>query len=445
MKDEFDLPIFSDALKQLDQAVKYVSLEKDTVDRLRNPKEIHIVSIPLRRDDGSLSIFRGYRVQHDDTCGPTKGGIRFHPDTNLDEVQSLAFWMTMKCAVVGLPFGGGKGGIRINPKELSQLELEKLSRGYVRALSDVIGPERDIPAPDVYTNPTIMGWMADEYSIISRKQQPGVITGKPISLGGSLGRGDATARGGFYILESLKDKLKIAKKQPTVAIQGYGNAGYHFACLAKAAGYKIVAISDSKGGVYNPEGIDPEAQYAYKMKHKMLEVHQTMPKEREITNQELLELEVDILVPSALENQITSSNADKIKAKVILELANGPITFDADNTLFQKGITVIPDILANAGGVTVSYFEWVQNRTGDYWPLEKVHTRLNNLISSEAAKIFDLKEEKNCSMRTAAYVKALERVGSAIEAKGSQNLFSTDTEETKISTQSTSTQQTALV
>lgn len=427
-----EMPLFSNAMQQLDRALEFSKLHCDTVALLRYPKAAHIVSIPVRMDDGSLKIFKGYRVQYNDLLGPAKGGIRFHPDVNLDEVQSLSFWMMIKCAVVGIPFGGGKGGVRVNPKQLSKLELERLSRGYINAIADVIGPERDIPAPDVYTNQTVMGWMSDQYHIISRRHCPDVITGKPIALGGSLGRNDATGRGGFYVLQALRQKLGITKPTPTIAIQGFGNAGYHFARLAHAAGYRIVAVSDSKGGIFSPEGFDPES--LYKIKHETNDLRAVYCEgsvcedvaHKKISNEELLELDVDILVPAALENQITSGNVAAIKAGVVLELANGPTSYDADQELFRRGIKVLPDVLANAGGVTVSYFEWVQNRAGYYWSEELVHERLEAIMSRSAHEVFDASVKFASTFRTAAYVVAVQRVGEALESTGTQDYFSGD-------------------
>lgn len=429
MNEETELTLFDNALKQLDEALQHVALEQDTIALLRVPQGVFSFALPLRRDDGSLTVLKGYRVQYNNFRGPCKGGIRYHPAVNLDEVQALAFWMTIKTAVVGLPFGGGKGGVRVDPKTLSKLELERLSRAYVNAFADVIGPDRDIPAPDVYTNAMIMGWMSDQYNIIKRVHSPAVITGKPLALGGSLGRDDATGRGGFYVLQALREKLPIPKKSPTIAIQGYGNAGYHFSKLAAAAGYTVVAVSDSKGGVYKEDGLDPESLYIGKAQRKQLEavyckgsVCEVVPHSK-ISNEELLELDVDILVPAALENQITDSNANNIKARVILELANGPTSFAADEILNKKGVVVLPDILANAGGVTVSYFEWVQNRQGYYWTLDEVHSRLNEIMSRSAQEVFATAEKQGCSVRTAAYVVAIQRLGESIEAMGTQTFF----------------------
>lgn len=426
-----EMPLFQNAIRQLDEALKYVRLEEDTVALLKYPKAVHSFAIPVRMDDGSLRMFKAYRVQYNDVRGPAKGGIRYHPDVNLDEVQSLAFWMAIKCAVVGVPFGGGKGGVRINPKEMSRLELERLSRGYINAVADVIGPDRDIPAPDVYTNSTIMGWMSDQYNIIKRRHLPAVITGKPLELGGSVGRDEATGRGGFYTLQSLKESLGV---QPgaTIAIQGFGNAGYHFARLAADAGYKIVAVSDSRGGIYKPDGLDPKSVYKVKYETNKLEAVYCegsvceVVEHQKITNEELLELDVDVLVPAALEGQITSKNADRIKAQVVLELANGPTSFEADTKLFSKGKVVVPDILANAGGVTVSYFEWVQNRAGYYWPVDKVHEELQQIMTRSSEEIDAKRKELSCNMRTAAYAIAIGRIGEAVEAHGTHSYFSED-------------------
>jgi glutamate dehydrogenase (NADP+) len=343
---------------------------------------------------------------------------------NLDEVKSLAFWMTFKCAVVGLPYGGGKGGVTVNPKALSLLETERLSRGYMKAIADFIGPNVDIPAPDVYTNSMIMGWMVDEYSDIQRAYTPSIITGKPIALGGSLGREDATGRGGFYSLDTLKRRLGLGDKPLRIAVQGYGNVGYHFARLAAEAGHKIVAVSDSKGAIYKEDGLDPVSVNKVKQESRELKaaycegsVCEIIDHES-ITNEELLELDVDVLVPAALEGVLTKENADRIKARCVVELANGPTTTEADEILYKKNIPVLPDILANAGGVTVSYFEWVQNRAGYYWPEEKVHARLKTLIEKASHEVMDIQEEHKVDLRTCAYVSALKRINEAVRAKG---------------------------
>lgn len=426
------MPIFSSAMQQFERTLEFVELENDTKALLKHPRNVYSFAIPVRMDDGSLKLFKGYRVQYDNSRGPTKGGIRFHPQVNLDEVQSLAFWMAIKCAVVGVPFGGGKGGVCVNPKELSQLELERLSRGYVNAIAEVIGPDRDIPAPDVYTNAMIMGWMSDQYDIINRKALPGVITGKPIEMGGSLGRSDATGRGGFNVLSALRERLNITKPNPTIAVQGFGNAGYHFSRLAAEAGYKIVAVSDSRGGIYKADGLDVNSINQFKQETKKLEavycegsVCEIVEHEK-LTNAELLELDVDILVPAALENQITEENANRIKAPILLELANGPTTYDADRILFEAGKIVVPDVLANAGGVTVSYFEWVQNRAGYYWEEAEVQVKLNEIMSRSAIAVDEVRRDRECSMRTAAYILGTQRIGDAIETKGTFEYFRRD-------------------
>jgi glutamate dehydrogenase (NADP+) len=397
---------------------------------MEQPKEILEVAVPVRMDDGSLEIFKGFRVHYNDVLGPTKGGIRYHPDVSLDEVKSLAFWMTFKCAVVGIPFGGAKGGIIVDPKKLSKKELERLSRGYIRGIYDFIGPDLDIPAPDVYTNEMIMGWMTDEYSKIARKLTPAVITGKPVNLGGSLGRDDATARGAYYVINEYVKKLKLEPKKLKVAVQGFGNAGYHIVRLLKEDGYNIVALSDSKGGIFTKNGtLDPDSVLKLKEEQGKLEgvycegTVCNIVEHEKITNDELLELDVDILIPSAIENQITKENADKIKAKIVCEIANGPTTPEADTVLFKKGITVIPDILANAGGVTVSYFEWVQNKAGYYWTREDVAERLKEIMVKAYKEVDSVTENKKIDMRTAAYVVASNKIIKGIDAKGTSRYF----------------------
>ncbi|MCH7990145.1 MAG: Glu/Leu/Phe/Val dehydrogenase, partial [Planctomycetes bacterium] len=351
--------IFDDALRRLDRAFEYADIDQEAVERLKHPKQILEVSIPVRMDDGTLRIFTGYRVRHDDTRGPTKGGIRYHPDVNLAEVKALAFWMTFKCAVVGLPFGGAKGGITVNPKELSRMELERLTRGFTEQIADFIGPETDVPAPDVYTNAMIMGWIMDEYSKIHRRRTPGVVTGKPIPLGGSLGREDATGRGAYYCIKELEHKHGWNPEDMRVAVQGFGNAGQHVLRLLHADGYRVVAVSDSRGGIYNEDGFDiPSLIHVKNESRKLQAVYCDgsvceAVKSDTITNAQLLELDVDLLIPAALENQITIKNAKRIRAPVIIEVANGPITSEADKILNDNKKLIVPDILANAGGVTV--------------------------------------------------------------------------------------------
>lgn len=421
--------LFADASRRLERALKYVSLSEDTIERLKHPKSSLIVSIPVRMDDGSLRIFQGYRVRYDNTRGPSKGGVRYHPEVSLDEVQSLAFWMTFKCAVLNLPFGGAKGGITLNPKELSKLELERLSRGYVDAIADFIGPDVDIPAPDVYTNPMIMGWMMDQYNIIKRQLSPAVVTGKPVTIGGSLGRDTATAMGAFFVVQTLLPKFELNPQDTTVAVQGFGNAGAEIAELLWKVGYKVVAVSDSQGGIYAKQGLDIPSIRGFKNSNKGIKALYCEGSvcniiEHEIlTNEQLLALDVDVLVPAALENQITEANVNDVKAKFIFEVANGPIDSAADLVLEARGIQVIPDILVNAGGVTVSYFEWVQNRSGLYWTLEEVNQRLNHKMVEETEAIWRKSQELSVSMRTAAYVYGLNRLGEAMNAKGTRDYY----------------------
>ncbi len=421
--------LFEDASQKLEKALKYSAMSEDAIERLKYPKSSVNVSIPVRMDDGSLKVFQGYRVRYDDTRGPTKGGIRYYPTVSMDEVQSLAFWMTFKCAALGLPFGGAKGGITLNPKELSKFELERLSRSYIDALADFIGPDLDIPAPDVYTNPMIMGWMMDQYSMIHRRITPAVVTGKPISMGGSLGRDAATAMGAFNVMEALLPKFNIVRSNTTVAVQGFGNAGANIAEMLFQAGYKVVALGDSQGAIYSKDGLDVPSVRQFKESTRRVKAVYcegsvcNLVDHEEISNEALLELDVDILIPAALENQITEANAADIKAKFIFEVANGPVNFAGDEILNQKGIHVFPDILVNAGGVTVSYFEWVQNRMGFYWTLDEVNSRLKQKMVEESERIWTLSQEKEISLRTAAYVHALNRLGEAVSARGTKAYF----------------------
>ncbi len=402
------------AQQQVDAAAKLLQLPEHVTNLLKHPKRVLSVSFPVKMDDGSVKVFQGFRAQHNDAVGPTKGGIRFHPGVTLDEVKALSMWMSFKCGVVGLPYGGGKGGVICDPHDYSKIEVERISRAFMEAISDIVGPDKDIPAPDVYTTPQIMGWMMDEYSRLKRTYSPGVITGKPLIIGGSKGRNEATAQGCVYtILAALEDR-GLPAENATVAIQGFGNAGRIAARLLSEAGCKIVAVSDSKCGIYDANGLNIEEVGKLKDTASLSDYGQS----HVISNQELLELEVDILVPAALENVITASNAEEIKAKIIAEAANGPTTPEADKVLFKKGVTVIPDILANAGGVTVSYFEWVQNLQHFYWSEAEVLDRLktNMIISYEAVR--DMAAEYKTDFRTAAYMISIKRIASAMEARG---------------------------
>ena len=407
---------FQIAQAQLDKAAKVLKLDSGIHAVLREPmREIHI-SIPVRMDDGKVKVFKGFRVQYNDARGPCKGGIRFHPEETIDTVRALAAWMTWKCAAVDIPLGGGKGGVICNPKEMSEGELERLSRAYIDHLWQMIGPEQDIPAPDVYTNPQIMAWMMDEYSKLRGYYSPGVITGKPIPLGGSLGRGDATARVGAYTLREAAKHLKINLNQATVAIQGYGNAGYYAAVLmTEMFGSKVVAVSDSKGGIYQPLGLDANAVLEHKQKTGSVI---NFPGSEPVSNEDLLELKVDILLPSALENVITGKNAERIKAKIVGELANGPTTPEADEILYKNKVFVIPDFLCNAGGVTVSYFEWVQNLYNYYWEEEEVHQKLDKKMTRAFQEVLAASLKHKIDMRTAAYVVAVSRVAEAMKLRG---------------------------
>ncbi len=411
-----ELNPFKIAQEQLDKAAKIMKLDPAVHQILREPMRILEVTIPVKMDDGSVKVFKGFRVQYNDARGPTKGGIRFHPQETLDTVKALAAWMTWKTSVVDLPYGGAKGGVICNPKEMSEAELERLSRGYIRAIGRFIGPEKDIPAPDVYTTPQIMAWMMDEYSKIVGYNTPGVITGKPLEVGGSLGRGDATAKGGMYVLREAAKKIKLDLKKATVAVQGYGNAGqYAHKLVTEMFGSKVVAVSDSKGGIYSEKGLDYDKVLAYKEKTGSVI---NFPGAKNITNEELLELNVDVLIPAALENQITEKNANNIKAKIVLELANGPTTPEADEILYKKGILDIPDFLANAGGVTVSYFEWVQNINGYYWTEEEVYQRLDQKMTKAFWDVTETMEKYKVEPRTAAYIVSVDRVAKAVKIRG---------------------------
>lgn len=406
------------AHKQLDTAANYLHLDKRIHAILREPKRVVEVSIPVHMDDGSIQIFKGYRAQHCDAVGPTKGGIRFHQNVSLDEVKALSIWMTFKCGVVGLPYGGAKGGVIVDPQKLSAGELERLSRGYIRAIAPFVGADKDIPAPDVNTNGQIMAWMSDEYNEIKGHSEPGMLTGKPISVGGSLGRTAATGRGVMITAQEVAKELGIDITKAKVVVQGFGNVGSNAArLLAQEAGAKVIAVSDVYGGIYREDGLDLAAVDEAVRKYGTVT---KTPGVKTISNEELLELPCDILVPAALENQITVDNAADIKAKVVVEAANGPTTPDADKILRDRHIVVVPDILANSGGVTVSYFEWVQNLSNFYWSEEEVNTRLKNMMVKAFHEVWDMYQEHQADvdMRTAAYMVSIKRVADAIKAKG---------------------------
>jgi len=408
--------LFEMAQAQLDGAASILNLEPGIHAILREPmRELHIY-IPVKMDDGQTRVFKGFRVQHNNACGPFKGGIRFHPEETIYVVKALATWMTWKCAVVDIPLGGGKGGVVCNPKEMSSGELERLSRGYIDAIWEFIGPDRDIPAPDVYTNPQIMGWMMDEYSKLKGQCTPGVITGKPLAVGGSLGRGDATARGGVYTIIEAASHLGVDLSSATVAIQGYGNAGSNAALiLYDTLGSKIVAISDSKGGIHNKQGLDPHRILQHKIETGSVI---NFPQAENISNAELLEVGVDILCPAGLETVITETNAGNVKAKIVAELANGPTTLEADGILFSNGVFVIPDFLCNAGGVTVSYFEWVQNLNRYYWDESEIHQRLGKIMKKAFQAVLAESLERKINMRLAAYIVAVTHVAETMRLRG---------------------------
>jgi glutamate dehydrogenase (NAD(P)+) len=404
------------AQQQLDTAAEKLGLEPAIHEFLRWPmKEIRVI-LPIKMDDGSSRIFHGYRVQYNTARGPAKGGLRWHPDETIDTVRALAAWMSWKTSVVDLPLGGGKGGITCNPKELSETEKERLARAYIRAIWQNIGVAQDVPAPDVYTTPQIMAWMMDEYETILGKHHPCVITGKPLSIGGSAGRSDATSRGGVYVTREAAKRLNIDLNGQTMAIQGFGNAGQYAALLGnEILGLNLIAASDSKGGVYNEKGIDPEALVKYKLQTGTL---QGFPETEAITNEELLELEVTVLFPSALEQVITERNVDNIKCKISCELANGPCTPEADDILHQNNVFVIPDFLANAGGVTVSYFEQVQNTYNYYWELDEIYNKLDIKMTHAFQKVYEMSQQEKVNMRQAAYLVSVVRVAEACRLRG---------------------------
>ena len=403
------------AQQQFDLAAEKLGLDAGMRAVLRQPRRELTVHFPVHMDDGSVRVFTGYRVQHNLGRGPAKGGIRYHQDVSIDEVKALAMWMTWKCAVVGIPYGGGKGGVIVDPKQLSMRELEALTRRFFTEIELLVGPEKDIPAPDVNTNAQIMAWMMDTYSMHAGYTVPGVVTGKPISLGGSEGRNEATARGTVFCIVEAARHLGVELKKAKVAVQGFGNAGSIAAQLIVAEGSTVVAVSDSTGGIHNPNGLDVEKVINWKKEHGTV---QGFPGATDITNAEVLEVECEILIPAALENQITAANADRIQARLIAEAANGPTTPEADQILWKKSKFMIPDILCNAGGVTVSYFEWVQDLNRDHWSEDVVNAKLKEIMVKAFTSVLAIARREQCDMRTAAYLLAVERVADAMAMRG---------------------------
>jgi glutamate dehydrogenase (NAD(P)+) len=403
------------AQQQFDLAAVHLNLSPDLRKVLRQPKRELTVHFPVKMDDGTVEVFTGYRVQHNLSRGPAKGGIRYHQDVSLDEVKALAMWMTWKCAVVGIPFGGGKGGVRADPKKLSLREVEGLTRRFATEISILIGPEKDIPAPDVNTNSQTMAWIMDTYSMHVGYTAPAVVTGKPVALGGSEGRTEATGRGVVYSIVEAARHLDIDLGKCRVAVQGFGNVGGVSARLIAAEGATVVGLSDWMGAIYRPQGLDVDAVLAWVQEHRTV---MGFPGAREITNAELLELDCDILIPAALETQITAANAGKIRARMIAEAANGPTTPEADEILYKNGQFVIPDILCNAGGVTVSYFEWVQDLERDFWNIEHVNEKLHTIMTKAFASTLEMSLRQEVNMRTAAYMLAVQRVADATSVRG---------------------------
>ena len=407
---------FEIAQKQVKSACDKLNADPAVYEILKNPMRVLEVSFPVRLDNGTVKTFTGFRSQHNNAVGPFKGGLRFHPNVTRDEVKALSTWMTFKCSVAGIPYGGGKGGMAIDPKDYSKAELERISKGFAKAISPIIGEKVDIPAPDVNTNGQIMSWMVDAYEEIEGKSAKGVFTGKPLEFGGSLARTEATGYGVNLAAKKALEKLNIDVKGATYAVQGFGNVGFYTAYYAHKDGAKIVAFSNVDVAIYNENGIDMEAVIKDFKENGCISENKGYGKD--ITNAELLELEVDVLTPCALENQITSENADRIKAKVVVEGANGPTTPEADEILFKKGILVVPDILANAGGVVVSYFEWVQNLQSYYWSFEEVQQKENVLLSGAFEDVWALAAEYKVDLRNAAYMKSIERIAKAMKLRG---------------------------
>jgi len=403
------------AMLQLDRAALKMNLEPFVLERLRHCKRILTVSVPVKMDDGHVRVFEGYRIQHNMDRGPAKGGIRYHPLVSLDEVKALAFWMTLKCAVVNLPYGGAKGGILCDPKKMSIGEIERMTRRYTAEISIIIGPEKDIPAPDVNTNEQIMAWMMDTYSMTVGYSCPGVVTGKPIEVGGSLGRREATGRGVFYVTRELATREGFDLRKAPIIIQGFGNVGSNAAKIFSEHGCKVVGISDVGGGLHDPKGLDIEDILNYRAKHETIAGYS---KAEHVDIDAFLELPCDILVPAAMENQLTKANAPRIKAKYIIEGANGPTSGEADKIFAERGITVVPDILANAGGVTVSYFEWVQDMQSYFWSEKEINARLQEIILGAFAEVYDLAKKEKVDMRLAAFMVGIRRLGKAASIRG---------------------------
>jgi len=406
---------FEIAMQNFDTAADKLGLEENMRNRIKHPARAMIVSVPVRMDDGNIRRFEGYRVQHSTMRGPAKGGVRYHPQVNLDEVKALATWMTWKCAIVGIPYGGGKGGISCNPKEMSPAELERMTRRYIIEIMPIIGPEKDIPAPDVYTNSQTMAWMMDTFSMNIGYAVSGIVTGKPLEIGGSLGRESATARGTVYTAESAAKYIGLDLSKATCAVQGFGNAGSIAAKLISELGTKVIAVSDSQGGIFSSNGLDPDA--VIKHKKETGSVLGFVGSE-DITKEELLIIDCDVLIPAALENSITEKNAADVKAKIIAEAANGPTTPEADRILEEKNVFIIPDILANAGGVTVSYFEWVQNVQHLFWKEEEINERLKTIMDKAFASVVEYKEKYKVYMRIAANMLGINRVAEAAKVRG---------------------------
>jgi glutamate dehydrogenase (NAD(P)+) len=407
--------IFKAMLQEFDEAARLLKLDPGIWNILTHPKRQIIVSCPVQMDSGDIEVFTGYRVQYNITLGPAKGGIRYHPDVSLDEVTALAAWMTWKCAVAHIPFGGGKGGIVCDPTRMSRRELEALTRRYVAEIVDAIGPEKDVPAPDVNTNDQVMAWVMDTYSMHVGHTETAVVTGKPVELGGSLGRREATGRGVMIVAREAAKHRRLDITNATVAIQGFGNVGSVSAELLTRLGAKIVAITDVRGGVHNAKGLDVPKMLEYAAKHKTID---NFPGGEPLTNEELFALDTDILIPAALENQITMDNVSSIRARIVIEAANGPTTPEANNALHERGVFVVPDILANSGGVTVSYFEWVQDRYGYFWEESEVNARLEKKMHDAFHDVLQTSMKYKVDMRTAAYIVAISRVGTVTRMRG---------------------------